>query len=533
VASRRHAGRCCPRSVRTAGRYDWDDVIVRTRSPIGWLIGVVSAAVALGVGELVATFVRPQAAPIIAVGNGIIVLTPESVKRPTISSVGTNDKVLLFVGIVVLLAVLGAAVGALAMRRLGLGLAGVAAMGGFGVFCALIASGSRGSDVVPTLVGTAASAAVLGWLVRLAGGPSADVSAEPAIDRRAFVQGSVAVAAVAAAAGFGGRAAQHARFDVAGERSKIKLPPAEPVPAGADLGRSGVPWQTPNRRFYRIDTALTVPQVDPDTWQLRVHGMVDRELSLTYAQLRARPMIDRWITLCCVSNPVGGGLISNALWRGARLADLLREAGVQPGADQLLLRSVDGYTFGAPTAVVMDGRDALLAIGMNGEPLPTEHGFPVRTVVPGLYGYVSACKWIVDIEATTFAAQQAYWVQGGWAPHPAIRLESRIDTPRPHATLPVGRPAVVAGVAWDQHVGVSKVDVQVDDGPWRPATLAAVPSTDTWRQWYLAWTPEKSGSHRLRVRAFDAHGTPQDEQSRDPYPSGATGLHTITVQAVV
>jgi DMSO/TMAO reductase YedYZ molybdopterin-dependent catalytic subunit len=508
---------------------------VYSRAPVGWLIGVISAAVALGIGEIVAVFVRPQAAPLIAVGNGIIVLTPESVKRPTISSVGTDDKLLLFVGIFVLLAALGAAIGALALRRLVHGLIGVVLLGGFGVFCAVIANGSRGSDVIPTIVGTAASAAMLVWLVRIAGGAHSDDApvAQALPDRRMFVQGSVAAAALAAAAGFGGRAAQHARFDVASARGKIKLPPAEAVPAGVDLGKSTVSWQTSNARFYRIDTALTVPQIDPNSWKLRIHGMVDREVTLTYDQLSARPLIDRWITLCCVSNPVGGGLVSNALFRGTRLADVMREAGVHTDADQLLLKSYDGYTFGAPTAVVMDGRDALLAIGMNGAPLPVEHGFPVRIVVPGLYGYVSACKWVVDIEATTFAAHKAYWVGGGWAARPDIKLASRIDTPRAHSVVSVGTPVTIAGVAWDQHVGVSKVEVQVDDGPWQVAKLASVPSTDTWRQWYVEWTPQSSGEHRLQVRATAGHGNPQDTEHRDPFPSGATRLHGITVQAVV
>jgi DMSO/TMAO reductase YedYZ molybdopterin-dependent catalytic subunit len=510
---------------------------VRSRTPIGWLIGLLSAAVAVGVGELVAAFVRPAAAPVIAVGNRIIVLTPESVKRPTINSVGTNDKVLLLGGIYLLLVVLGAAVGALALRSLRAGVAGVAAIGAFGAYCALTANGSHSSDVIPTLVGTAASAAALVVLVRIAGGarkPGDTDTVRPVLpNRRTFLQGGAATAALAAVAGFGGRAAQHSRSNVAAARAKIALPPAagdSAVPVGADLGRSGVPWATPNGSFYRIDTALALPQIDPRTWQLRIHGMVDKEVTLTYDDVLARPMIERWITLCCVSNDVGGNLVGNALFRGTRLADLLREAGVQPKADQLLLRSYDGYTFGAPTDVVMDGRDALLAVGMNGAPLPIEHGFPARTVVPGLYGYVSACKWIVDIEATTFAAEQAYWVQGGWSPEPPIQLQSRIDTPRTHKTVPVGRPVAIAGVAWDQHVGVSKVEVQVADGPWQAARLAQVPSTDTWRQWVLAWTPDKPGDYRLRVRATDASGAVQPTQVREPFPSGATGLHTITVR---
>jgi DMSO/TMAO reductase YedYZ molybdopterin-dependent catalytic subunit len=513
---------------------------MRTRSSTGWLIGLLSAAVAVGVGELVAAFVRPAAAPVIAVGNRIIVLTPESVKRPTINSVGTNDKLLLLTSIYVLLAVLGAAVGALAMRSLVAGLVGVAVIGAFGVYCALTANGSRTSDAIPTVVGSLASAGALVVLLRFArGNPAGEPPADPADEtpmpaRRAFLYAGVATAALAALAGFGGRAAQRARYSVSAARGTVKLPSATgdaAVQPGADLGRSGVPWATPNGRFYRIDTALAVPQINPDSWRLRIHGMVDREITLTFKELLDRPMIERWITLCCVSNPVGGPLVGNALFRGTRLADLMREAGLHPQADQLLLRSSDGYTFGAPASVVMDGRDALLAVGMNGEPLPLEHGFPVRTVVPGLYGYVSACKWIVDIEATTFSAQAAYWVQGGWVARPTIQLASRIDTPRSHAVVPVDKPVALAGVAWDQHVGVSKVEVQVDDGPWQKAQLATVPSTDTWRQWYLPWTPQRSGQYQLRVRATDGRGRPQDTQSQDPFPSGATGLNMITVRA--
>jgi DMSO/TMAO reductase YedYZ molybdopterin-dependent catalytic subunit len=511
---------------------------VRSRTAIGWLIGLLSAATAVGVGELVAAFVRPAAAPVIAVGNRLIVLTPSSTKRSAIDSLGTSDKTVLIVGIYVVLAVVGAFTGELALRRLAYGLTGVAAVGVFGGYCALTANAAKGSDIVPTLVGTAVAMAVMTVLVRFAGRPAADdTDAAPLTDRRAFLQGSVATAALAAIAGFGGRAEQHHRFDVAAARAKVTLPPAQgstgTVPTGADLGRSGVAWATPNNRFYRIDTALSVPQIKPADWRLRIHGMVDHPVTIGYDDLLARPLIDRWVTLCCVSNEVGGDLIGNALFRGALLADLLREAGVHSDGDQLMLTSADGLTIGAPTKVVMDGRDSLLAVGMNGEPLPVAHGFPARVVVPGLYGYVSACKWVVDIEATTFAKRSAYWVAEGWSAQPPIRLASRIDTPRTQKVVSVGEPVAIAGVAWDQHVGVGRVEVQVGDGPWLPARLAGVPSTDTWRQWVLPWTPPRSGSYRLRVRATDAHGRVQDEQVRDPFPSGATGLHAVTVRAVV
>lgn len=493
---------------------------------------------AVGVGELVAAFVRPAASPVIAVGNALILLTPEDAKRAAIGSVGTNDKTYLLLGIYLMLVVFGAIVGDLAVRRLRYGLTGIGVFGAFGTFCALYANASRGTDVVPTLVGTVAAAATLVLLVRLLERTSAGEPTGVA-GRREFLLGSAAAAGAAALAGFGGRAAQHARFDVAAARSRVALPKAasagSAVPRGADLGKSGTAWQTPSSDFYRIDTALSVPQLDPHAWQLRIHGMVDRPMTITYAQLLARPMIERWITLCCVSNPVGGPLIGNALWQGTRLADLLREAGIQRGCDQLLLTSSDGMTIGAPTQVVLDGRDALLAVGMNGSPLPIEHGFPARIVVPGLYGYVSACKWVVDINATTFVADQAYWPRGGWTSgqrETSINLESRIDTPRTGRTVPVGRPVAIAGIAWDQHVGVSKVEVQIDGGAWRPARLASVPSTDTWRQWVLAWTPDRPGTYRIAVRASDAHGRPQTEVRQSVFPSGATGLHTITVQAV-
>ncbi|HEV7205015.1 MAG TPA: molybdopterin-dependent oxidoreductase [Jatrophihabitans sp.] len=507
---------------------------MRSRIPVGLLIGVLVAGVAVGVGELVAFLVRPAAAPVIAVGNRVIELTPESVKRWAIRAVGTDDKLLLIGSILLLLALFGAAVGTLALRHLAFGLAGVGVLGLVGVYCALTVAAARGTDVIPTVVGTAAAMGALVALVRSATAPAEAPTAGPA--RRQFLQSSGAVAALALAAGVGGRLAQHARFDVAAARARVTLPPPatpQTVPVGADLGRSGVPWRTSNRDFYRIDTALSVPQIAPTDWRLRIHGLVDREITLTYDELLRRPLVDHWITLCCVSNEVGGNLVGNALFRGALLADLLREAGLHPDCDQLVMRSSDGMTIGAPTGPIMDGRAALLAVGMNGAPLPVEHGFPARVVVPGLYGYVSACKWVVDIEATRFDRFQAYWVNGGWAPNPPIRLMSRIDRPSNSESVSVGETVAIAGVAWDQHVGVSKVEVQIDDGPWRAARLATVPSTDTWRQWVYPWTPEKSGRYRLRVRATDAGGRVQDDHDRDVFPAGATGLHAVTVRAVI
>jgi DMSO/TMAO reductase YedYZ molybdopterin-dependent catalytic subunit len=508
------------------------------------VLGLLSAGVALGVGELVAALLRPAASPVIAVGNRFIVLTPEPVKRWAIAHFGTSDKTVLLSGIYLVLAVLAVVIGLLAIRSPVLGLAGIALLGALGGYCALTAHASRASDALPSIVGALVAMAFFAGLMVAIEGVGAAPSATLPVDRRRFLQGSLAGAGLAVFGGFGGRALQHRRYDASAARAAIRLP--EPVsgplssagaagsttgPNNFDLGKSGLPFRTPADNFYRIDTALVVPQIDPDTWKLRISGMVERPLTLSYADLLARPLVERWITLACVSNEVGGELISNATFRGVLLADLLREVGLSPAADQLVASSSDGMTIGSPTAVVTDGRDAMLALGMNGEVLTAEHGFPVRMVVPGLYGYVSACKWITGLRATTFADYQAYWVKGGWAAQGPVKLASRIDRPVPPGAVKVGEPVPVAGVAWDQHVGVSKVEVQVDDGPWQPATLAPVPSVDTWRQWVYLWTPQSPGQHRLRVRAYDQNGTPQDARDTDPFPSGATGLHSVTIRA--
>nr|WP_192771811.1 molybdopterin-dependent oxidoreductase [Plantactinospora soyae] len=351
------------------------------------------------------------------------------------------------------------------------------------------------------------------------------------VARRRFLTGVGAALGVAAVAGFGGRWLS-TRRGVSAARAAIELPvpasPAPPLPAGVELAVPQLaPYVTPNRNFYRIDTALVVPQVDPEQWRLRIHGRVRNPITLSYADLLARPMIERHITLACVSNEVGGELIGNARWLGVPLGPLLAEAGPLDGADQVVARAVDGWTCGSPTSVLTDGRDAMLAVGMNGVPLPIEHGFPVRVVVPGLYGYVSACKWIVELELTSFADFDAYWVPRGWAAQGPIKTQSRIDTPRARRTLAAG-PVTVAGVAWAQHVGIRGVEVRVDDGDWEPATLAPTVGADTWVQWSWQWAAT-SGEHTLRVRATDATGAVQTGQARRIDPDGATGWHTVPV----
>jgi DMSO/TMAO reductase YedYZ molybdopterin-dependent catalytic subunit len=336
-------------------------------------------------------------------------------------------------------------------------------------------------------------------------------------------------AAVAAVSGVSGRLLTSRRA-VTAARNAVVLPPpvaaAPTVPAGAQL-KGVTPYVSSNNAFYRIDTSLYPPQVDPTGWQLKIHGMVRNPITISWAELLKRPMIERYVTLACVSNEVGGDLIGNALWLGTPIKALLDEAQPLPDADQVIQRSVDGWTCGSPTAILRDGRDALLAVGMNGEPLPVEHGFPVRMVVPGLYGYVSACKWITEIELSRFQDFDAYWVPRGWSQQAPIKTESRIDTPRDGAKRSAG-PITVAGVAWAQHRGIAKVEVQVDGGAWMPATLAATVSSDTWRQWSVQWqaTP---GHHAIRVRATDNTGETQTSTPAAPAPNGASGWHSVSI----
>jgi DMSO/TMAO reductase YedYZ molybdopterin-dependent catalytic subunit len=358
--------------------------------------------------------------------------------------------------------------------------------------------------------------------------PMATPSAYREGGRRRFLVGLGAAAGVTAVGGFGGRLLT-SRRTVAAAREAVVLPPAAPpvpVPAGAQV-EGAVDYVTANKDFYRIDTTLYPPQVDPATWELRIHGMVRNPITITWEQLLQRPMVQRYVTLACVSNEVGGDLIGNALWLGVPIKELLDEAQPLPDADQAVQRSADGWTCGTPTEVLRDGRDALLAIGMNGEPLPVLHGFPVRMVVPGLYGYVSACKWITEIELTRFADFDAYWVPRGWSALGPIKTESRIDTPRDGGKRKAGQ-VMVAGVAWAQHRGITKVEIQVDNGPWAPATLAPVVSVDTWVQWSYSW-PATAGEHILRVRATDKDGQTQTSTPAPPAPDGATGWHSVQV----
>jgi DMSO/TMAO reductase YedYZ molybdopterin-dependent catalytic subunit len=534
----------------------------------GILAGLITGAVAMGVAQLAAGVSSPTASPVVAVGGAVIDRTPPALKDFAIREFGKHDKMALVIGILAMLAVFAATFGGLAVRRLRYGLAGLAVFAAIGVAAAVTRPNAGAGAATPTLIGAVAGAVALILLVgtaqrrapapSLSPGESLPDSARPApatpglahprstppsepaggapggatrTDRRQFMVVSAAAVGTAAVTAVAGRALAD-RFSVAGARSALRFPsPAHPaaLAPGSDLAIPGLAsFITPNSSFYRVDTALVLPQIEPSRWRLRIHGLVEREIEISFDDLMHRPLIENYVTLTCVSNPVAGPYIGNARWLGASLASLLREARVRAGADQLLCTSADGFTSGTPVQAVLDGRNALLALAMNGAALPVGHGFPVRMVVPGLYGYVSATKWVTDIKVTTFAAETAYWSQRGWSQQAPIKTESRIDVPNGSATLGPG-PTQVAGVAWAQHKGIDAVEVRVDGGPWQPARLAGVPGVDTWRQWVWEWdaTP---GKHRIEARATDATGYTQTAAQSDPPPNGATGYPSITVR---
>jgi DMSO/TMAO reductase YedYZ molybdopterin-dependent catalytic subunit len=502
---------------------------------LGAMTGLLTAAAALAVAELASAVVGELSSPVVAVGEAAIDLAPAWLKDFAIRTFGTHDKTALLAGIGVLLVLFAMALGILALRRPVVGYVGLLAFGAVGALAAVTLPTAATLSWVPAALGVAAGAWVLGLLLRAAGGGRPKPVDRPDLyDRRRFLVIGAAVAAGTLTAGALSRIVGRSTARAVASRADVRVPPpadAAPVLPGTGLGTPGLsPFYTPNADFYRVDTAIIVPKVTAEGWRLRIHGMVDREIELSYAELLARPLIERDITLTCVSNVVGGPYVGNARWIGAALAPLLREAGVDPGASQLASTSADGFTVGTPTAVVLDGRDAMLAVAMNGQPLPLAHGFPVRMVVPGLYGYVSATKWVVDLELTTFEAFDAYWVQRGWARQAPIKTMSRIDTPRSGARVPAGRVAV-AGVAWAQHRGITAVEVRIDAGAWQPARLTAQDTIDTWRQWVFAW-PADPGEHVIQARATDDTGYTQTGTREPPVPDGATGWHTIGVTAV-
>jgi DMSO/TMAO reductase YedYZ molybdopterin-dependent catalytic subunit len=506
----------------------------------GVVAGLVSAAAALGVAELVAALMTSNGSPLLAVGGTFIDATPRWLKEFAIQAFGENDKRVLLVGISVTVALLAAAIGVVAQWRPRIGVAAVLVLGLVPAAAAISRPTGEARDMVPAVVGAVVGAGFLWLLSRRSDGrtpvvrsdDSVSQARDASLSRRSFLAVAGAAAVVAATAGVIGRAIINGRVEVEALRAALRLPrpasAAPQLPGSADLEVPGVSsYFTSNADFYRVDTALVVPSVDSRDWELRIHGLVAEERTYSFDDLLAMPLIERDITLTCVSNEVGGDLVGNARWLGVPVARLLEEVGPLAEADQVVSRSVDGMTIGTPLQALLDGRDAILAVGMNGEPLPVEHGFPVRMVVPGLYGYVSACKWIAEMEVTTFDAYDAYWVKRGWVEEAPIKLSSRIDTPRPLSK--VSGDVQVGGVAWAQHLGVEHVEVRVDDGSWQSAELAGDAGIDSWRQWVWSWQSPEPGNHTLEVRATDRNGYVQPGERTEPFPSGSTGWHSVVV----
>lgn len=532
--------------------------------------GIVAIGAGVGGGELVAGFLSPSLTPMTAVGGAVIDAVPPAVKDWAIAAFGTADKLALLIGMIVIIAALAAVAGIVERRRRYAGVWLISIFGVVGLLAVVSRAQFSEQALAGPLVAVALGVVLLRRLIQqlqdweaaegISGGvlaatglevraaqepqPNGKTLLKPALRvgsgnrpalrpaRRRFLQGLGWAGGLAAGGGVLAAVLNSAVVGVNDVRRKLVLPPprsaAPPVPAGAEVAVDGLsPLVTPNADFYRIDTALRVPALDADTWTLKVTGMVAREVQLNFADLLAKPLVERHVTIACVSNEVGGDLIGNALWLGWPVRELLLMAGVKSGADMVLSRSADGWTAGTPLETLTDGRDSLLAVGMNGEPLPLEHGFPVRMIVPGLYGYVSATKWLTELKVTRFADDVGYWTPRGWSERGPIKMSSRIDVPPTDKVVKPGA-TTFAGVAWAQHTGISRVELRVNRGKWREARLAPGISRDTWYQWQLPLdlTP---GQYEVQVRATDLDGDVQVEERRPVAPDGATGYHTVRV----
>ena len=506
----------------------------------GWL----AAGLALATGELADALWAPVPSLVTVVGQAFIRAAPARFGRAAIETVGRNDKPLVVAGTVVVALCTGTLVGMAARRRPIAGDVAFAGFAGLVVACAArlpptSVPGSAVGAVVAAVVGALALRVLLRPLVEAGSTSPAPVPEGAAVllpgsaaSRRRFLSVGAAVGGTGGLALLGAWGVRRTGMGAAPEVA-VRLPapvsPALPAAAGAGIfGVEGLsPLVTPADRFFRIDEALVAPAIDARSWRLRVTGMVDTPLELTYDDLLAGDLVERHITLACVSAEVGGPLVGNGRWLGARLADLLRRAGVQPGATQVVGRAVDGFTAGFPTEVALDGRDALVAVGMDGLPLSRIHGFPARLVVPGLYGYLSATKWLKEIELTTWDAFDAYWVERGWARRAPVKVQSRIDVPRGYSRVSAGR-RPIAGVAWAPTRGIAAVEVRVDGGAWKAARLGPSLGENAWRQWTSGWTATH-GHHELTVRATTADGEVQTAEQQGAFPDGASGRHKVEV----
>ncbi|MBC7276224.1 molybdopterin-dependent oxidoreductase [Nocardioides sp.] len=507
--------------------------------------GVLAGVVGMSVAHLTAALLTPASSPALAVGTAVINATPTPVKEWAVRELGYADKPILIGSVLLGTIAFAAAIGVVARRRLRLGAVLLAGLVLLPAAAVVLQPLFKISYLIPTLVALVLGPAVLVFLTRALNAGQAsehtpehapeqptvhppDGDSERLSSRRNVLVGFGALTLLSAAAAVGGEMVVRSRAAIA----NLKLPRVgKPLPAlatGLEEKYDGISsFRTPNRDFYRVDTKLAVPIVDQDSWTLTIDGDVERELTFSYDDLRERENVEHDITLTCVSNEVGGKLVGAARWTGVPLKDLLEEAGVGDRADQILSTDVEGFTISTPLEAALDGRNAMIAIGMNGEVLSRSHGFPARLVVPGLYGYVGATKWVTKLTLTRYDTATAYWTDRDWATDAPIKLSSRIDTPRPLSNIPAGR-TVIGGVAWAQQHGVAKVEVRVDGGRWQQAELGPDAGIDYWRQWYLPWVAEP-GSHQLAVRVTDRDGTLQSTDRATPFPDGSSGIQEIVV----
>ncbi len=526
------------RRATRGGRAGAPDPLARLRPPIA---GALGALAGIGLSELVAGFLGAPSL-LAAIGGFVIDHQPAGAKDLVVGLFGTNDKLALEGLIVIVTGIIGAILGVVAVRRsYAAAAAGFAAFALAGFLAALrMPSAAPTTAMIVALVAGIAGVQVMSFLLRTAGaGRTASGTPVAAVmpdwSRRGFLIQAGAVALASTAAGLIGRRLLDGGVSTVGTTAATTLPnPVQlaTLPAGAEIQQPGLtPLVMPNDSFYRIDTALITPSVDLASWKMRVHGLVVHEVSLSYADLAELPLIEQYVTISCVSNEVGGRLVGNAKWTGVKLRDVLAMAGVQAGATQLVGRSVDGWTAGMPTAWVMDpAREPMIALKMNDQPLPRNHGFPARLIVPGLYGYVSATKWLSELELTTLEAFDGYWVPLGWSKLGPILTQSRIDTPSNGARVASGR-VPIAGIAWAPDRGIARVEVSIDGGAWQPAQLSTPISNATWVQWLVAWDAAAAapGTHVIEVRATDGSGAVQTTDVTPPAPDGARGHHTIQV----
>ena len=506
-------------------------LLVTPSRKISALVGLVAGALAVTTGMVVAALGN-VASPIDAVGSSFIDRTPRWLKELAIDWFGTNDKTALRVGIVIVLAAIALIAGSFSVKSPAPLVSAIVIFAFLGALSASEREGSNGASIlapiVGAIIGIASAVLLLGMLTsrwRSANTPSP--SRVPlGWDRRRFVRASSAVGATAVTVGLIGHNKERQRVRSIESQRPDSLPPTSDSLPPSEISQD-ISFITPNSDFYRIDTALSFPNVNLDTWTLRIHGLVEQEITLSYADIAGMPQVEKTITICCVSNEIGGPYIGNAVWQGVYLKDLLMQAGVKPEAEQVFSRSLDGWTCGFPIEIALDGRDALLAIGMNGEPLPLAHGFPARLIVPGIYGYISATKWLSEIEVNKWSDEEGYWIPRGWARDAPIKTQSRIDVPRRGATVTAGKTRV-AGVAWAQQTGIQKVEVRIDNENWNNAVLGDDISNDTWRLWTFDWQAT-SGEHTIQVRATDKSGYTQTETVTSIAPDGATGWHTRTI----